>query len=70
MKNLKIKILTLVFAALAVEEEAHSQQPQAAEGSAQHSQPVGAGLGQNGGTACGQNGRGDSVYCAVTLAMT
>lgn len=28
------------------------------------------GLGQNGGTACGQHGRGGSVYCAVTLAMT
>ncbi|MEJ5194762.1 hypothetical protein WF834_00995 [Faecalibacterium sp. HTF-128] len=49
-------------AVLAVQHKACGQQEHAAEGSAHHRQPVCTGL--------GQNGRGGSVYCAVTLAMT
>ena len=49
-------------AVLAVRHKACGQQEHAAEGSAHHRQPV--------CTACGQHGRGGSVYCAVTLAMT
>ena len=49
-------------AVLAVRHKACGQQEHAAEGSAHHRQPVCTGL--------GQNGRGGSVYCAVTLAMT
>ena len=49
-------------AVLAVQHKACGQQEHAAESSAHHRQPVCTGL--------GQNGRGGSVYCAVTLAMT